>query len=106
MQRPLTLALAAASLAVSCRAAVFTPGETEVVVAADAPKTVLFAVEELTNFLARALGAPVPVADFATPGKKAIFLGDSEEARKAGIDVSAMKRDARRLATTSPTTSP
>ena len=72
----------------------FTPGETEVVVAADAPKTVMFAVEELTNFLAQALGAPVPVADSATPGKKAIFLGDSEEARKAGIDVSAMKRDA------------
>ena len=94
LQSPLTLVSAAVSLVVSCRAAVFTPGEVEVVVAQDAPKTVAFAVEELTNFLAQAFGAPVPVVSAATPGKKGIYLGDSEASRKAGIDVSAMKRDA------------
>ena len=94
LQSPLTLAFAAASLVVSCRAAVFTPGEVEVVVAQDAPKTVAFAVEELTNFLAQAFGVPVPVVYAATPGKKGIYLGDSEASRKAGIDVSTMSRDA------------
>ena len=94
VKKSLLTAIATGAFAVSGLAAVLAPGETEVVVAQDAPKTVLFAVEELTNFLAQAFGAPVPVVATATPGKKAIFLGDSEEARKAGIDVSAMKRDA------------
>ena len=94
VKKSLLTAIAIGAFAVSGFSAVLAPGETEVVVAEDAPKTVLFAVEELTNFLAQAFGAPVPVVSAATPGKKAIFLGDSEEARKAGIDVPAMKRDA------------
>ena len=72
----------------------FEAGETEVVVAADAPKTVLFAAEEMTNFLSRAFDSPVPIVTSATPGRKGIYLGDSDLSRKAGIDVSAMKRDA------------
>ena len=94
VKKSLLTAIATGAFAVSGFSAVLAPGETEVVVVEDAPKTVLFAVEELTNFLAQAFGAPVPVVSAATPGKKAIFLGDSEEARKAGIDVGAMKRDA------------
>ena len=82
MKKSLLTAIAIGAFAVSGFSAVLAPGETEVVVAEDAPKTVLFAVEELTNFLAQAFGAPVPVVSAATPGKKAIFLGDSEEARE------------------------
>ena len=52
-----------------------TAGKTDVVIEKDAPKTVLFAVEELTNFLAQAFGAPVPVVSAATPGKKG-FVSD------------------------------
>ncbi|MBR1920492.1 MAG: family 20 glycosylhydrolase, partial [Kiritimatiellae bacterium] len=60
------------------------PGETEVVVADDAPKSVLFAVEELTNFLSRAWGRDVPVRRRPT-GARAIYLGDSAWTRQAGI---------------------
>lgn len=87
----------ASPASVSSSAAVsveFGPDETEVVVAADAPKTVLFAAEEMTNFLSRVFDSPVPIVTSATPGRKGIYLGDSDLSRKAGIDVSAMKRDA------------
>ncbi len=57
-----SLVVAAWLAATAASAATLEPGKTEVIVAPDAPKTVLFAAEELTNFLAQALGAPVPVA--------------------------------------------
>lgn len=76
------------------RTAIFTPEGTEVVVAADAPKTVLFAVEEMTNMLSQAFGCDIPVVTAPTQGKFGIYLGDSEWSRKAGIDVSSLKRDA------------
>ena len=88
--------LAAVAVAASCcgNALVLTPGETEVVIAPDAPKTVRFAVEEMTNLLSQAYGCAVPVVTSPTPGKKGIYLGDSQWTRAAGIDVAALKRDA------------
>ena len=88
--------LATVAVAASCcgNALVLTPGDTEVVIAPDAPKTVLFAVEELTNLLAQAYGCAVPVVTSPTPGKKGVYLGDSQWTRAAGIDVAALKRDA------------
>ena len=39
-----------------------TAGNAQVVIAPDAPKTVRFAAEEMTNFLSRVLGGAVPLA--------------------------------------------
>ena len=88
--------LATVAVATSCcgKALILAPGNTEVVIAPDAPKTVLFAVEELTNLLSQAYGCAVPVVTSPTPGKKGIYLGDSQWTRAAGIDVAALKRDA------------
>ena len=88
--------LATVAVATSCcgNALILAPDNTEVVIAPDAPKTVLFAVEELTNLLSQAYGCAVPVVTSPTPGKKGIYLGDSQWTRAAGIDVAALKRDA------------
>ena len=92
--RRLSSAFVLLSLASGAGAAVLEPGKTEVVVAPDAPKTVLFAAEELTNFLAQALGAPVPVETAPTEGRTPVFLGSNEWTRAAGIDTAPMSRDA------------
>lgn len=70
------------------------PGETEVVVAADAAKTVRFAADEMTNFLGRVLGAPVPLQTHVNPAKTSIVLGDNAWNRAAGLDVSKLPCDA------------
>ena len=93
--RPPSLVVAAWLAATAASAATLEPGKTEVVVAPDAPKTVLFAAEELTNFLAQALGAPVPVATAPTgEGRTPVFLGSNEWTRATGIDTAPMPRDA------------
>ena len=61
MKTVFVIAVAAAALTGCGRSLVLTPGNTEVVIAPDAPKTVLFAVEELTNLLSQAYGRAVPV---------------------------------------------
>ena len=82
------------ALAPAAGAAVLEPGRIEVVVAPDAPKTVMFAAEEATNFLSRALGAPVPIATAPSEGRTPVFLGSNEWTRAAGIDTAPMARDA------------
>ena len=79
--------------AATCRAAVFAPESTEVVVWKGAPNTVQFAAREMTNFLSRAFGRAIPVVEVRTPGRTAIVLGDCDENRSAGIDVTSMARD-------------
>ncbi len=71
-----------------------TPQSTEVVVAPDAPKTVLYAADEMTNALSRAFGRAVPVVTAPTAGKTPVFLGENEWSRRAGIDVQSLARDA------------
>ena len=77
----------------SPRGVALTAGATEVVVAEDAPRCVVFAAGELTNFLSRAYGAAIPVVCSFTPGKASIALGDSAWSRAAGIDTSGFVRD-------------
>jgi hypothetical protein len=72
---------------------VLRPGATEIVVPPKAPDTVMFAAREATNFLSRVLGCKIPVVSKRIRGRTAIFLGDCEASRAAGIDVSALARD-------------
>lgn len=68
-------------------------GQTEVVVAPDAPKTVLFAADEMTNVLSQVFGEAVPIVTAPSAGRHGIYLGDSVWTRAAGIDVSRFPRD-------------
>jgi len=70
------------------------PAQTEVVIAPDAPSTVRFAADEMTNVLAQAFGSPVPVVTAPTAERRGIYLGENEWTKKAGIDVAELKRDA------------
>ena len=94
----IALALVASALAVypfaSASSATLTKDNAEVVVAANAAPVVKFAAEEMTNFLARVLGAPIPLVNSPTASRASIFLGDSEWSRAAGVDVSSLVRDA------------
>ena len=95
MGTPRMLAAVAAVVLVGCDEVVLKPGEVEVVVAMDAPKTVMYAADEMTNFLAQALGREVPVSRGTRPrGCVAICLGDNEWSRAEGVDVGKLKRDA------------
>ena len=94
----IALALVASALAVypfaSASSATLTKDNAEVVVAANAAPVVKFAAEEMTNFLAHVLGAPIPLVNSPTASRASIFLGDSEWSRAAGVDVSSLVRDA------------
>ena len=57
----------------------FAPGACEVVVSTKAPDCAQFAAKEATNFLSRALGAPVPLSSSPTPGLVHLVLGGSEK---------------------------
>ena len=73
----------------------FVAGRSEVVVVANAPKTVRFAACEATNFLSRVLGAPVPVVDAPSGhGVSSLVLGENEWSRSAGVTFDSEKRDA------------
>ena len=67
--------------------------KTEVVIAKDAPRCVRFAADELTNFLSRAFGTTIPLANAFTPGKAAITLGNNAWSQAAGICVEGFVRD-------------
>ena len=90
----LFLALAAA---VRVAAAELLPGRTAVVCAADAPGTTAFAATELTNFLARVLGAPVPLVREPTGGRSSIVLGANAWSAAAGVSTNGLPRDAFRI---------
>lgn len=66
----------------------------EVVLAPDAPKTVLFAAEEMTNFLSRTFARAVPIVAEPTPGAHSIVIGSNAWSRTAGLDTAALARDA------------
>lgn len=90
----LTMALPLACLAGAGDAAVeLAAARTEVAIAENAPQTVVFAAGEMTNFLSRVFGVCIPLVRKPTPGKFALFLGDSPEVRAAGIDVGQLPHD-------------
>ena len=68
--------------------------DTEVVVAADAPKTVVFAADEMTNLLAQVFGRGVPVVTRPTDGKKHVYLGTNAWSASAGVGASGFAADA------------
>ena len=74
----------------------FTPQNTEVVIAPRAWKNQsvsLFAAREMTNFLSRAFGAPVPIVDRLNPAKHSIVLGSNTWSVAAGIDVTNLPQE-------------
>ena len=74
-------------------AVTLTPDNAEVVVAAGAASSVRFAGEEMTNFLSRVFGAPVPLVRTPTDGKASIVLGANEWSQAEGIDPAAYPTD-------------
>ena len=86
--------IACVALAAGCaRTVELKPGTTEVVVAPDAPSTVRFAADEMTNLLAKTFGRSVPLVTAPTAGRQGIYLGANDWTRRAGIDVAGLKRD-------------
>ena len=74
----------------------FTPSNVEVVIPKNArreARVVQYAAEELTNFLSRALGAPVPIRYRFGKGAHSIVLGSNDWSVAAGIDTSKLPRD-------------
>lgn len=79
-----------------------TQGNFDVVVRPEARKedrVVWFAAEELTNFLSRALCAPVKLTRTFKPDRTQIVLGSNDWSVAAGIDTTKLPRDGFRLKT-------
>ena len=76
-----------------------TAGNAQVVIAPDAPKTVRFAAEELTNFLAQVLGGEVPIVHEAKAKGEGeqrtvnIVLGTNAWSAAAGLHPGSLPRD-------------
>ncbi len=70
-----------------------TAGKTDVVIDSEAPKSVRFAAEEMTNFLSRVHGQAVPIVFAPRSGRAAIILGVNVWTKAAGLDPSALPRD-------------
>ena len=88
------IAVAAVGVASASQGAVsIEAGKTDVVLVADVPEATRLAAVEMTNLLSKVLGAAVPLTCAPAPGRTAVVVGDNELSRKAGIDVSSMKRD-------------
>ena len=64
-----------------------------IVIAPNAPKTVVFAADEMTNFLSRVFGSPVSVVTKPEEGMVNIVLGTNKWTRAAGVDPSDLPRD-------------
>ena len=75
------------------RCVVLEPGKVEVVAPRKAYGPTVLAVQEMTNYLSRILGAPVPWSYQPTSGKVSVVLGSNEWSEAAGIDVQALPRD-------------
>lgn len=69
-------------------------GNTEIVVGADAPRTVRFAAAELKTHLDGVLRANIPIVDVPGAGKHCFYLGVSLWSKAAGIDDAKLFRDA------------
>lgn len=89
--------LLAVVVGTAVQAAVLKPRCVEVVTATNTTPTVRYAVREMTNFLARALGAPVPVTTQPTPARTHVFLGGGEWTKTLGLDCATLPRDAFRV---------
>ena len=59
---------------------------TEALVAPNATPATRFAASELTNFLSRVFGAPVPLVTRPTAGRRQIVVGTNEWSKAEGID--------------------
>ena len=75
------------------------PGEFDVVIAPNAPGAVQLAAEEMTNFLSRAMGAPVPCRKARELRRTSIVLGTNELSRAAGVDIASLAADGYRMKT-------
>ena len=71
----------------------FAPGNAQVAIAPRAPGPVQLAAEEMTNFLSRVLGKPVPIVRRINPAKATIVLGTNAWSAAAGVDISKLRRD-------------
>ena len=69
------------------------PGTTEALIAPGAAPATRFAASELTNFLSRVFGAPVPVVTSPTAGRRQIVVGSNEWSKAEGIDPEATGKD-------------
>jgi len=85
-----------------------TAGNTQVVIAPDAGPVVRFAAEELTNFLAQALGGPVPIVNELESrvgvGERTvnIVLGTNKWSVAAGLHPEKLPRDSFVISTSTP----
>ena len=84
-----------ASITAFCLAAalVFTPENTEVVVAQNAAPSTRFAAKEMSRFISAALGSEVPVVHSPTAGKASLVLGVNEWSKSAGLAPEKLPRD-------------
>jgi len=71
-----------------------------IVCSKDAPAPVRFAAEEIKDHLDAMTGGAFAIVDSIPPEGVAIVLGDTPEARSAGIDVAAIARDGYMIRTT------
>ena len=93
MVRSAILAAAALGIASSGQSITLRSGGVDVVVDPSAPRTVRFAACEMTNFLSRAFGRPVPIVAAPTAGRVPIVLGDCARTRAAGLNPERLPRD-------------
>ena len=70
------------------KAGTLTAANTEIVVAADAPRTTRFAGEELQKLLSKVLGGAIPVVAKPSDGKTAFILGHNEFSKELKADTS------------------
>lgn len=94
MMRMILAAAAAAALCGCDEERVeITAANAEVVVQDSGNQVAAFAGQEMTNFLSRVLGAPVPLVDAPTTGRVSIVLGTNSLSLAAGVDVGGLPTD-------------
>ena len=75
-------------------AAAATAENTEIVIAANAPKTIRFAAKELQGFLREIFGKNIPVVHQPSTGKVSFILGVNSWTQETGLDTGKLVRDA------------
>ena len=93
MRALLAVAAAGVSFAATAAAVALEAGKTDVVIAADAVDSVVWAAEEATNFLSRVLGEPVPVVTAPRAGRAALVLGVNVWSQASGLDPARYPHD-------------
>lgn len=77
----------------SAEALTLTPGNVDVVIPRRSPGVVAFAADEMTNFLSRVLGAPVPIRNKPDRNRVSIVLGTNMWSVAAGVDLGGLFPD-------------